>query len=135
MKKLFVIIGLVFLTSSCSDDSSENTTKDQIIGNWRFTARIEDFNSEQIDECWSKSTYVFNEDNSASGKNYIKNSNGSCELEGNITGSWRKNGNDYLINLKTPSVEKNNLKAEINGNTMIVYITANGSLKSKLTKE
>ncbi|WP_034060664.1 lipocalin-like domain-containing protein [Lacinutrix jangbogonensis] len=97
MKKILLLAFVVFTFMACpQDDDMPPTDSTSIIGTWKYYKAFENGIEEQLDLCETEETLIFSSNGDYSGA-YYEEFNGTCELEGNVVGTWSLTENIYNI--------------------------------------
>lgn len=138
MKKiilLFAAISTVLVSCQSDDDAGPSDTQDKFIGVWKITQEFEDGVEVTLDACDLEDTLTVTDDQKFSGTSHDLQ-NGSCTLQGTLTGGWENLGNNsYKITPDLPEAEEIEATITFSGNTMtIVTNDEDGELKEVLTR-
>ncbi|MGY3795538.1 lipocalin-like domain-containing protein [uncultured Aquimarina sp.] len=138
MKKiilLFAAISTVLISCQSDDDAGPSDTQDKFIGVWKIIQEFEDGVEVTLDACDLEDTLTVTDDQKFSGTSHDEQ-NGTCTLQGTLTGGWENLGNNiYKITPDLPEAEEIEATITFSGNTMtIVTNDEDGELKEVLTR-
>ena len=119
MKKLSLLLcALSIIFSSCSSDD-DSGSQDPIVGTWTFHQFFEDGVQQSITACEMQETFTFSS-NGTTFYEFYEDTQGACELEESINGTWSSEGNVYTL---TVAGESSSEEITFEGNTFYFEYT------------
>ncbi|MBW1295318.1 lipocalin family protein [Aquimarina litoralis] len=141
MKKiilLFAAISTIMISCKSDDDGAGPgpvDMQDPFVGTWKITQEFENGVEIALDACDAEDTLTVTSDQKFSGTSHDLE-NGTCTLQGTLTGGWENLGNNiYKITPDLSEAEEIQATITFSGNTMtIVTNDEDGELKEILTR-
>ncbi|MCA0133762.1 lipocalin-like domain-containing protein [Winogradskyella alexanderae] len=129
MKKPKLLFGILigFLILSCSsDDDSNDTNQDDLVGTWNLVSIENQGNDVMVIDCQTEQNIVYNSNNSGTEKAPEEISQTPCEFN-NVPFSWIRNGNQVTITVDQEGTFVNEILLLTENNLEIVVTEMNGT--------
>jgi len=129
MKKPKLLFGILvgFLILSCSsDDDSNDTNQDDLVGTWNLISIENQGNDVMVIDCQTEQNIIYNSNNSGTEKAPEEITQTPCEFN-NVPFSWTRNGNQVTITVDQEGTFVNEILLLTENNLEIVVTEMNGT--------
>ena len=124
MKKVFILFSALTLGffTSCSDDDSEDSPENSLMGSWQLTAEFENGETYELDNCDLEETIIFKSDGIYDLIDYnpVEGNENECAIDedGLESGEWSLPSSGKIL-IVTDS-DENVLDYSISGNELTI---------------
>jgi hypothetical protein len=109
MKKRALILGIAIIGFSMLISFNyylEDSTKDPLVGTWKYCRHFENNIEIDLDKCEKEDTYIFLEDGTFKETYYYMDESNNCKVDRKNTGSWgHQKDNVYFIDYEGEKFE------------------------------
>lgn len=130
MKKLILLLSVITLSFNSCDSDDDSSSQDPIVGTWNLNQSFENDEEYELDNCDKEGALTFNSNGTYSSISYYTDSDDTCSVDYESTGTWENNENGVYTFIDDESDAEQTLTITFSGNTFY-YTDIDGSYTYK----